>query len=89
MQHTKLLLGKGKKILTKSEEEAEHHISFRRSIYASRSIKIGEVLTEDNLTVLRPFHGICASRFDDILGCIATRDIDTCEVLNENDLVKK
>jgi N,N'-diacetyllegionaminate synthase len=89
MQHTKLLLGKGKKVLTKSEEEAEHHISFRRSIYASRTIKIGEVLTEDNLTVLRPFHGICASRFGDILGCIATRDIDTYEVLNENDLVKK
>tara|TARA_B110000003_G_C16579460_1_gene507493 strand:- start:111 stop:1148 length:1038 start_codon:yes stop_codon:yes gene_type:complete len=89
MQHMKLLLGEGKKVLTKSEEEAEHHISFRRSIYASSSIKIGEVLTKDNLTVLRPFHGICASRFDDILGCIATRDIDTYEVLNENDLVKK
>lgn len=89
MKQIKLLLGDGKKVLTKSEEEAEHHISFRRSIYASRSIKIGEVLTDDNLTVLRPFHGICASRFDDIVGCIASRDIDTYEVINENDLVKK
>ena len=89
MRHIKLLLGLGDKVLTKSEEEAEHHISFRRSIYASRSIKAGEVLTEDNLTVLRPFHGICASRFDDVLGCIAKQDFHAYEVLNENDIVKK
>ena len=89
MRHIKLLLGQGDKVLTKSEEEAEHHISFRRSIYASRSIKAGEVLTEDNLTVLRPFHGICASRFDDVLGCIAKQDFHAYEVLNENDIVKK
>ena len=67
----------------------EHHISFRRSIYASRSIKAGELLTEDNLTVLRPFHGLCASRFDDILGCRAKRDIHAHQVLNENDLERK
>jgi N-acetylneuraminate synthase/N,N'-diacetyllegionaminate synthase len=89
MRHIMLLLGNGQKVLTKSEEKAEHHISFRRSIYASRSIKAGEVLTEDNLTVLRPFHGICASRFDDILGCIARRGFHAYEVLNEYDLVKK
>ena len=89
MRHIKLLLGQGDKVLTKSEEEAEHHISFRRSIYASRSIKAGELLTEDNLTVLRPFHGICASRFDDVLGCMAKQDFHAHEVLNENDIVKK
>ena len=89
MRHIKLLLGQGDKVLTKSEEEAEHHISFRRSIYASRSIKAGEVLTEDNLTVLRPFHGICSSRFDDVLGCIAKQDFHAHQVLNENDLERK
>jgi N-acetylneuraminate synthase/N,N'-diacetyllegionaminate synthase len=89
MRHIKLLLGQGDKVLTKSEEEAEHHISFRRSIYASRSIKAGELLTEDNLTVLRPCHGICASRFDDVLGCMAKQDFHAHEVLNENDIVKK
>ena len=89
MRHIKLLLGQGDKVLTKSEEEAEHHISFRRSIYASRDIKAGEVLTRDNLTVLRPFHGICASRFDDVLGCIAKEDFRAYEVLKENDIVKK
>jgi N-acetylneuraminate synthase/N,N'-diacetyllegionaminate synthase len=89
MRHIKLLLGQGEKVLTKSEEEADHHISFRRSIYASRSIKAGELLTEDNLTVLRPFQGICASRFDDVLGCIAKQDFHAYEVLKENDIVKK
>jgi len=89
MRHIKLLLGQGDKVLTKSEEEAEHHISFRRSIYASRSIKAGEVLNQDNLTVLRPFHGICASRFDDVVGCIAKQDFHAHQVLNENDLERK
>ena len=89
MRHIKLLLGQGDKVLTKSEEEAQHHISFRRSIYASQSIKAGELLTEDNLTVLRPFHGLCASRFDDILGCRAKQDIHAHQVLNENDLERK
>ena len=89
MRHIKLLLGQGDKVLTKSEEVAEHHISFRRSIYARRSIKAGEVLTEDNLTVLRPFHGICASRFDDVLGCIAKQDFHAYEVLKENNIAKK
>ena len=78
--------------LTSPEDDfgrREHHISFRRSIYARRSIKAGEVLTEDNLTVLRPFHGICASRFDDVLGCIAKQDFHAYEVLKENCIVKK
>jgi N,N'-diacetyllegionaminate synthase len=89
MSRISLFTGVNEKKLTNSEREAEHHISFRRSIYASQSIKVGEVLTEDNLTVLRPFRGICASRFDDILGCIAKRDFLAYEVLNENDLAKK
>ena len=87
MSRINLFMGKGQKILTKSESEAGHHISFRRSIYADSAIKAGEILTEDNLTVLRPCHGICASRFDDILGRIVKRDLSCHEVLQEEDLV--
>ncbi len=89
MSRISLFTGVNEKKLTNSEREAEHHISFRRSIYASQSIKAGEALTEDNLTVLRPFQGICASRFDDILGSVAKRDFFTYEAINENDLAKK
>lgn len=45
-----------------------HVASFRRAVYPSRDIKAGEVLTADNLTVLRPNHGIDARDFDKLLG---------------------
>ena len=87
MRRINSFMGDNEKVLTKSESEAEHHISFRRSIYAASTIKAGEMLTEDNLTVLRPFHGICASRFDHILGRRVKRDLLSHEVLKEDDLV--
>jgi len=87
MRRITSFLGQGDKILTKSEREAGHHISFRRSIYAGNDIKAGEVFTENNLTVLRPFHGVCATHFDDILGRRAKRDLMLHEVLRDDDIV--
>ena len=87
MRRINSFIGEGRKVLTKSESDAEHHISFRRSIYVRCAIKAGETLTQDNLTVLRPFHGICASLFHDTLGRIAKRDLSCHEVLKEEDLV--
>ena len=45
-----------------------HEISFRRAVYPSRDIKAGEVLSEENLTVLRPLHGIDAREYDQLIG---------------------
>lgn len=50
------------------ELEHGHEVTFRRAIYPSRDIQAGEVLTAENLTVLRPNHGIDAREFDVILG---------------------
>lgn len=50
------------------EIQHEHHITFRRAVYPSRDIKKGEALSEDNLTVLRPNHGIDARQFDELIG---------------------
>jgi N,N'-diacetyllegionaminate synthase len=69
------LKGHGEKILTNSECDAEHHITFRRGIYAACEIFKGEMLTKENLTVLRPNHGISASLFDDLIGKKALCDI--------------
>jgi len=87
MRRISVLMGGGQKVLTKSEIEAGHHISFRRSLYAGANIKAGEIFTANNLTFLRPRHGICASRFEDILGRVAKRDLLCHEVLQEGDLV--
>lgn len=57
------------------EEENGHVISFRRAVYPSRDIKKGEVVNEDNLTVLRPNSGIDARNFDDLIGKMALVDL--------------
>jgi len=59
-----------------------HHLSFRRSVYPSKNIKIGEVLSEENLTVLRPNHGIDARDYDKLIGKKATTDLLMHQKLN-------
>ncbi|MEQ8244419.1 N-acetylneuraminate synthase family protein [Fulvivirga sp.] len=52
-----------------------HELSFRRAVYPSRDIKSGEVLTNNNLTVLRPNHGIDARNYDQLLGMKSKIDL--------------
>jgi N-acetylneuraminate synthase/N,N'-diacetyllegionaminate synthase len=49
----------------------QHEISFRRAVYPSRDIQKGEMLSEENLTVLRPNHGIDARHFYQLLGKVS------------------
>lgn len=46
----------------------------RKSIVASRNIKKGEILSEDNLTVKRPGTGISPMHWEEVLGQVAKRD---------------
>lgn len=57
------------------ELDNKHEISFRRAVYPSRDIKAGEILTEENLTVLRPNHGIDAREYEALLGKKAKMDL--------------
>ncbi len=56
------------KKLLKIELDNGCNVSSRRAIYPSRNIKKGKILTEDNLTVLRPNHGIDARNYDKLIG---------------------
>ncbi len=53
---------------TSIEVENGHVESFRRAVYPSRDIEAGEELTEENLTVLRPNHGIDARDYEKGIG---------------------
>lgn len=46
----------------------------RKSIVASRPIKRGELLTEDNVTVKRPGSGLSPMEWDSVIGTRAVRD---------------
>jgi len=80
------LLGRKEKYLTESEKQSEHHISFRRSIYAAMDIRKGEMLSEDNLTYLRPAHGVSACQYDELIGKVTKKDIKCYEVVRESDI---
>lgn len=53
----------------------------RKSIVASRDIRVGEVFAEDNLTVKRPGIGISPMRWDEVLGRPSTRNYAADELI--------
>lgn len=59
-------LGDGKKVIT--QNELQNRDVARKSIVASRDIKMGEVFTESNLTAKRPGTGISPMEWDEIIG---------------------
>ena len=62
------LRGSGKKRPLKVEIDSGHHLSFRRSIYASEDLNPGAILDEKNMLTLRPLHGIDARDFYKVIG---------------------
>lgn len=59
---------KGSKVKMPLAVEGDHVVTFRRAVYPYKDLKKGTVLTEDNLTVLRPNHGIDARKFYSVIG---------------------
>lgn len=64
------------------ESEKKNMLVARKSIVANRSIKEGEVFTEENLTVKRPGNGISPMRWFEILGQKATRGFEEDELID-------
>lgn len=60
--------GSSQKKPVQIELDNGHEITFRRAVYPSKDIEEGELLSEENLTVLRPNHGIDARKYDDLIG---------------------
>ena len=65
-----------------SLSELENVQIVRKSIVAKRAIKIGEVLTEENLTTKRPGTGISPIHWDRVVGSMARRDYGMDELID-------
>ena len=53
----------------------------RRSIYINSDLNKGKILTKEDLICKRPASGICASKYQDLIGKELTQDIKEDTVL--------
>ena len=72
-------LGTGEK--KPSESENKNINIARKSIVASKNIKMGEVFTEENISVKRPGNGISPMKWCEVLGKTAKKDFAEDELI--------
>ena len=56
------------KITYGSIEDEKDSLTFRRSLYIARDMKAGEILTSENLRIVRPGFGLPPKYYDILLG---------------------
>lgn len=56
-------------------QQEKGSVIFRKSIFSVKDIKKGDIITEDNVKVIRPGYGLKPKEYDHILGMIAKEDI--------------
>lgn len=69
-------------------EAEQSSFKFRRSIYVARDIAAGELLTEQNLKVIRPGYGLPPREWDRVLGRHASRPLRCGKPLDWSDLTQ-
>ncbi|OUL58580.1 pseudaminic acid synthase [Pseudoalteromonas ulvae] len=70
------------------KEAEQGNVQFRRSLYASKAIKKGELLSADNIRSVRPGFGLAPKHYENILGKKALTDIEFATPMNW-DLIEK
>ena len=79
IRHIEMALGTAEKIPTLSE--TKNIKAVRKSIVARRKIVIGEIFTEDNITVKRPGGGISPMKWNEVIGTRAVRTFEEDEMI--------
>ena len=69
-----------------SPSEKKNLAVARKSIHSSRGLKAGQVISDNDLIALRPGDGISPMRWPEVVGKIATRDIDEFEKIQPSDV---
>lgn len=67
-----LALGKVQYGIQAAEEKS---VMFKRSIYVSKDIKVGDVFSPDNLKIIRPALGLAPKYWDDVIGRKSKSDL--------------
>lgn len=74
-----LSLGQIQKGILPAEEKS---MQFKRSIFVSKDVKKGEILSSDNLKIIRPAKGLAPKYWDEVVGKVAKSDIKSGTALN-------
>jgi len=77
--------GCSSKEATRSELNANHIEEFRRGVYVKNDMKIGSVIQEEDLVVLRPDMGISSSEYFGLLGKRTNKNLNAYAPLSFND----
>jgi len=79
IRNIEFALGDGIKKPSKSEQK--NILIARKSIVSISAIKIGDIFTEQNISVKRPGNGISAMKWYDVLGTIADKNYKEDELI--------
>lgn len=78
-----LALGKVNYELSETEKKS---LKFRRSLYIAKDIKEGEIFTSENVHSVRPGYGLHPRYYEEVLGCVAAKDLNFGERLKKEDI---
>lgn len=57
-------------------EEEEYNVGFRKSIFVTKEIEVGEVFSKENIKVVRPGYGLKPKYYDEVIGKHSSRKIE-------------
>ena len=77
----------GDKTMGLLQQEEINLSSTRRSIYAAHDIKAGKVITESDILYLRPGTGVSASKDNEVIGALASKNIKSRSQINLSDIM--
>ncbi len=80
-QRAQLAVGKVNYGLTANENKSR---VFRRSVYVVKDVRAGEPLTEENIRIIRPGHGMAPKHFEEVMGRSAKTDLQRGTPLSWN-----
>ena len=66
--------------------EEKKSMKFRRSIYIVKDLKVGDVLTRDNIRVIRPGYGMAPKYLEKLLGKKVAKELKAGTPLNWDSL---
>lgn len=67
-------------------QQEKDSIIFRKSIFAVKDIKEGDIITEDNIRIIRPGYGLKPKEYKNILGMTARKSISYGEPISYDKL---